>query len=185
MVKTFFFLRNTPSQILKNVSQTNPRNKGIVASSVLFDVENSALNWLKLENCAQTLLGKSTNDVKGSLHIIIIDKQFLTLGWKAAQRSAFKKKITHTIYTDVCSTVYSALSRVLWKQSQGFYSGGIRTHHLCNPSPWKKKSNLTQYRKPSRQQTSHVKNSQVLLWFNIDVVRIPYRAGTWVQVRYP
>ena len=38
---------------------------------------------------------------------------------------------TH-IYTDVWSTVYSVLSRVLWKKSQAFYSGGIRTHDLCN-----------------------------------------------------
>ena len=35
-------------------------------------------------------------------------------------------------YTPMCvSTVYSVLARVLWKNSQAYYSGGIRTHNLC------------------------------------------------------
>ena len=39
-------------------------------------MENNALNWPKLENCAHSLLGISANDVKGSLHIIITDAVF-------------------------------------------------------------------------------------------------------------
>ena len=37
-------------------------------------------------------------------------------------------------YTPMCvSTVYSILTRVLWKKkSQAYYSGGIRTQDLCN-----------------------------------------------------
>ena len=36
-------------------------------------------------------------------------------------------------YTPRCvSTLYSVLSRDLWKKSQAFYSGGIRTHDPCN-----------------------------------------------------
>ena len=35
--------------------------------------------------------------------------------------------------TPMCvSTVYSVLSRALWKKSQAYYSGGIRTHDLCS-----------------------------------------------------
>ena len=74
------FLRNTPSQNSKKreAKQTRP-TKDLWHHWRLFDMEYSALNWAKLENCAQTLLGNCANDVKGSLHIIILDKHLLTL----------------------------------------------------------------------------------------------------------
>ena len=82
--------KHSKPKFWKTRGQTNQCDKGLGSHRRLFDMENSALNWPKLENCAQTLLGNCANDVKGSLHIIIIDKQFLTLDWKScAKRCIF------------------------------------------------------------------------------------------------
>ena len=69
MVK-MFFLQNAPSQILR-------KTRG---QSLLFDVDNSALSLPKLENCVQTQLWENRHWRQG---VIIIDKPFLTLGWKS------------------------------------------------------------------------------------------------------
>ena len=53
----------------------------------LFDVENSALSLPKLENCVQIQWGENRHCRQGD---IIIDKPFLTLGWKSrAERCIF------------------------------------------------------------------------------------------------
>ena len=91
-----FFPRNTPSQNSEKMrGKTNPRDKGIVMSSALFDNEKSALNWPKLENRAQTLLGNNANEVKGLLHIIIIElSSFCLSAEKVPRRGVF---LTHII----------------------------------------------------------------------------------------
>ena len=73
--KNGFSPKHSKPNFWKTWGQTNPYDTRIVMSSALFEEQNSTLNWPKLENCAQTPLGKGANDVKGSLHIIIIDKK--------------------------------------------------------------------------------------------------------------
>ena len=75
------FLRKTSSKNSeKREVKQNRATKDSRRHRRLFDVKKSALNWPKLEYCAQTLLRNYADDLKGPLHIIIIDKQFLTLG---------------------------------------------------------------------------------------------------------
>ena len=75
------FPRNIPSQNSEKCEvKTTSATKESWCHWRLFDVENSALSLPKLENCVQIQLGWNCHWRQG---VIIIDKPFLTLGWKS------------------------------------------------------------------------------------------------------